>query len=150
MHSQPAADWGLPDPIRSADLYADVPLKRLGAWLVDSVLIAGLCLLAIPFTAFTAIFFLPALWLLVGLAYRILTLARRSATPGMRLMAIELRTHRGERFGLADAAVHTALYTLCMSLVFPQVLSIVAMLVTARGQSLPDLALGTAALNRTR
>ena len=142
--------WGLPDPEREAELYADVPVKRLLAWVVDSLLIAALTLLAIPFTAFTALFYLPALWLAVGLAYRILTLTRASATPGMRLVAIELRTHRGERFGLGEAAAHTALYTLSMSTILPQLVSIGLMLGTPRGQGLPDMLLGTAALNRRR
>jgi hypothetical protein len=66
----------------------------------------------------------------------------------MRLAAIEMRTHRGERFDLATAAVHTVIYSVAFSLVQQQVISIVLMLTTARRQGLPDLALGTAALNR--
>jgi len=141
---------GLPDPDREADAYGDIPGKRAVAWLIDSVLIAVLTLVAIPFTAFTAIFYMPLLWLVVGLAYRILTLAGGSATPGMRLMAIEFRTHAGQRFGLAEASIHTLLYTLCVSMVLPQLISIGTILTTPRRQSLPDLLLGTAALNRSR
>jgi uncharacterized RDD family membrane protein YckC len=140
----------LPDPDRDAAFYADVPAKRALAWIVDSILIAALTLVAIPFTAFTALFYLPVLWLAVGLAYRIVTLAGRSATPGMRLLGIEFRTHRGERFGLAEAALHTAIYSVCVSFVIPQIVSIVLMLTTPRGQGLPDLGLSTVALNRAR
>ena len=140
--------WGLPDPDLSPEFYADVPVKRLIAWGVDTILIALICVAIIPFTAFTALFFLPALFLVVGLVYRIATLAGRSATPGMRLMAIEFRTRDGRRFDLGTAAVHTVLYTLSVSFVFPQIVSVILMLTSARAQGLSDHFLGTAALNR--
>lgn len=149
MIPDPADLDALPHPEHDRALYADVPVKRLLAWVVDSLLIALLTAIAVPLTAFTALFFLPALWIGIGLVYRVLSLTGRSATPGMRLMGIELRTHRGERFGLADASVHTLLYSLCISMLLPQVLSIGLILGSARGQSLPDLALGSVALNRT-
>ena len=38
--------WGLPDPELSPDLYADVPLKRFLAWVVDFVVIAVLTAIA--------------------------------------------------------------------------------------------------------
>lgn len=139
---------GLPDPVYDAAFYADIPAKRLFAFLVDTVLIGLLTLLIVPFTAFTAVFYLPFLWLLVSLGYRIVTLAGGSATPGMRLAAIEMRTHRGERFDLATAAAHTVIYSVAFSMVLPQVISVILMLTTARRQGLPDLALGTVALNR--
>lgn len=149
-HAYPDPLWGLPDPDRDAAFYADVPLKRLVAWVLDSAMILLLCLVALPLTAFTALFFFPILWLAVGLGYRILTLSRHSATLGMRMMGIELRTHRGERFGAAEAMLHTLLYTVSVASVVPQIVSIGAMLATARGQGLPDLLLGTAAINRGR
>ncbi len=140
--------WGLPDPDGKPEFYADVPVKRLIAWAVDSILIALICAVIVPFTAFTALFFLPFLFLVVGLIYRIATLAGRSATPGMRLMAIEFRTFDGKRFDLGMAAVHTVLYTVSVSMVFPQIISIILMLTSARAQGLSDHFLGTAALNR--
>jgi uncharacterized RDD family membrane protein YckC len=140
----------LPDPVREAEFYADVPLKRGLAWLVDAILIALLVALAIPFTAFTALFYLPALWLVVGLAYRIVSIAKGSATPGMRLAGIEFRTHRGERFGAAEAALHTLIYSVCMAFFLPQIVSVVLMFVSPRAQGLADLALGSVAINRAR
>jgi len=112
------------------------------------VLILALTLLAVPFTAFTAIFFLPLLFLVISFAYRTVTLARGSATPGMRLVAIEFRTHRGARFDTTMAALHTGLYLLSTSFVLPQIISIILMLTGPRAQGLSDLVLGTAALNR--
>ncbi|MEM9247979.1 MAG: RDD family protein [Pseudomonadota bacterium] len=139
-----------PDPRRDAAFYANVPAKRLFAWVIDSIVILMLTLLVLPFTLFTALFFLPFLWLVLSFAYRTVTLSGRSATWGMRFMGIELRNVRGERFALGDAAAHTVLYTLAMAFVVPQIVSAVLMLSTERGQGLPDLALGSVALNARR
>ncbi|WP_231701020.1 RDD family protein [Aliiruegeria sabulilitoris] len=141
---------GLPDPDRNAEFYADIPVKRAVAWIVDALVVFLLTLLVLPFTAFTGLFFYPFLWLVVSFAYRVLTISGGSATLGMRLMSVELRTWRGERFGLGDAFMHTLLYSLCLSFLIPQLVSIGLMLTTARAQGLHDLALGTAAINRGR
>lgn len=146
----PAAYDALPDPDRQAEFYADVPVKRLVAWLIDSVLILGLCLVLLPFTVFTALFFFPLYYLVLGFAYRVVTLATGSATLGMRLMALEMRTARGERLDLPVAALHTLFYSLSLSLMVPQVISGVLMLTTARAQGLGDMVLGTVAMNRAR
>lgn len=140
--------WGLPDPDMKPEFYADIPTKRFFAWAVDTGLILLMCLLIIPFTAFTALFFLPFLYLVVGFLYRTVTLANRSATPGMRLMAMEFRTHDGNRLDLPMAILHTLGFTVSVSMVLPQVVSIVLMLTTPRAQGLTDMILGTAALNR--
>ena len=145
MHSD---DARLPDPDRQPEFYADIPVKRLIAWLIDVALVAVLCLLALPFTAFTGIFFFPLLMLAVGLAYRTLTIAARSSTWGMRLMAIELRDRRGERLDGGQALLHTVGYTISIAMPLLQVISVVLMLTGARRQGLTDLVLGTVMLNR--
>lgn len=140
--------WGLPDPHLHSEFYADVPAKRLVAFVVDTLLIVLLSVLVLPFTAFTGLFFFPLLMMVIGFAYRVVTLASGSATWGMRLMAIEMRARDGTRFDLGLAFVHTALFTVFFSMLLPQAASVVLMLTGARGQGLPDLLLGTAAVNR--
>ena len=140
--------WHIPDPETQAEFYADVPAKRLIAWIADTVLVAVICLLILPFTAFTGIFFFPLLMLIVGFAYRVVTLARGSATWGMRLVAIEFRTVSGARFDLGMAFLHTLGFTVSCAFFPLQVVSIVLMLTTARGQGLSDHVMGTVALNR--
>lgn len=142
--------WGLPDPDTQAEFYQSVPTKRLVAFVIDTIVIALITVVAIPFTAFTGLLFLPILAMVVGFAYRTVTLATGSATWGMRLTGIELRNARGERFDLMLAAAHTLLFSVFFSMFIPQVVSIVLMLTTARAQSLPDMILGTAAINRAR
>lgn len=140
--------WGLPDPHTSPEFYADVPLKRFIAWVVDAILIGILTAIAVPFTLFSGLFFLPLLFLMIGFLYRWFTITSASATPGMRLAAIEFRTAQGERFDSGAAFLHTLGYTLSVS-VFPlQLVSIVLMLISDRRQGLTDHVLGTAALNR--
>ncbi|MFC2967833.1 RDD family protein [Acidimangrovimonas pyrenivorans] len=139
---------GLPDPDLNAGFYDGVPAKRAIAWVVDTVLIVLVTALIVPFTAFTALFFLPLLFLTVGFLYRWVTLTTRSATWGMRLVAIEFRRFDGSRFDGATAFLHTLGFTVSVSMVLPQLVSIALMLTTARGQGLSDIVLGTAAINR--
>ena len=80
--------------------------------------------------------------------YRVITIANKSATWGMRLASIEFRNHRGERFTTGLAFVHTLAFYASISFVFPQVISIILMLTGARAQGLTDMVLGTAAINR--
>jgi uncharacterized RDD family membrane protein YckC len=127
--------------------YAGVPLKRGLAWVFDVVLIAILCTLVLPFTAFTGIFFFPFLMLVVGFIYRWATIAGGSSTWGMRMMGINLRDHEGMPLRGALALAHTFGYTISVAVPPLQLISIVMMLVTARGQGLTDHLLGTQAVN---
>ncbi|SMX42309.1 RDD family protein [Actibacterium lipolyticum] len=140
--------WGLPDPDIHADFYADVPFKRLIAWIVDTLVILLLTAVIVPFTAFTGLFFLPLLAAVVSFAYRTITMTGKSATWGMRLVAIEFRTRTGQRFDLGTAVMHTFLYSVFFSFLIPQVASIILILTGPRRQALHDLLLGTAAVNR--
>jgi len=139
---------GLPDPAREGDFYAGVSMKRLLAWVVDALLIFALCMIVLPFTAFTAVFFFPVLWLVVGFFYRWTTLAGGSATLGMRLMAIEIREQDGYRLTGTTALLHTLGYTVSVAAAPLQLISVLLMVVRGRGQGLTDMILGTAAINR--
>ncbi|MCV2880898.1 RDD family protein [Actibacterium sp. XHP0104] len=140
--------WGLPDPDLHAEFYDDVPTKRLIAFVVDTIVIVLLSLLVVPFTAFTGLFFFPLLMLMVGFVYRVATLTGRSATWGMRLAAIEFRDARGRRFDLSQAFWHTALFTFFFGTILLHLASVMLMLTGPRRQGLPDLLLGSAAVNR--
>lgn len=144
------SDTHLPDPDRQAEFYAGVPTKRALAWVIDTILIALITAVIVPFTVFTALFFLPLLYLFISFTYRVLTLAGGSATPGMRLMNVVMLTRNGERFDLATAFLHTLGYTLSIGTLLVQILSGFLMLTSARGQGLTDHILGTVAINRPR
>ena len=140
--------YAQPDPVSQSDFYADVPLKRFLAWMVDGVMILIISLIALPFTAFLGLLFFPILWLVMGFFYRWVTISNRSATLGMRLMAIEFRDVRGQRFDGGLAFLHTAIYSFAMGTFFLQVLSVALILITPRRQSLADMLLGSVVINR--
>jgi len=138
----------LPDPYDQPDFYASVPVKRLIAWIIDSVIIVTLSVMVVVLTAFVGLFIWPLLFLVIGFAYRVVTLANGSATFGMIFAGIELRGPDGARFDMPLALAHTAGYTLSFAFVILQVISVVMMLTGARGQGLTDAFLGTVAVNR--
>ena len=141
-------NWHLPNPDTQPEFYADVPVKRLVAVVVDMIVIIGLSLVIVPFTAFTGLFFFPLLVAAVGFSYRVVTIANGSATWGMRLTAIEFRDAGGARFDLTLAFLHTLGLTVSFALPLLQVISIVMMLTNERAQGLTDRVLGTVAINR--
>lgn len=141
-------DFTLPDPDMQPEFYSEVPTKRLIAWVVDMILIALACVVILPITAFTGIFFFPFLMLVIGFIYRVVTLATGSATWGMRFASIEFRDRTGSRFDLGTAFLHTLGYHVSLS-VFPlQILSIILMLTSSRAQGLTDHIIGSVAINK--
>ncbi|WP_133488734.1 RDD family protein [Aliiroseovarius marinus] len=147
-NSNGAGLWGLPDPDTQAEFYQDVTLKRLLAWVIDVALIVAICFVIGLLTFGIGFFLWGLVYLAVGFVYRTTALTNKSATLGMRLTAIELRRHDGQRFDRQTAALHTLGYYLSMSTAVLQMISIVMMFTTARGQGLGDMVLGTAAINR--
>jgi uncharacterized RDD family membrane protein YckC len=146
--ARPSDLHGLPDPVREPEFYAGVTVKRGFAWVIDSAVTLTFCLLVLPFTAFTALFWWPVLWLIVGFLYRWTTLSSGSATWGMRLMAIQIRDRDGSRLDPSVAFAHVLGYTVSVAVLPLQLASIAVMIALGRGQGLTDLALGTAAINR--
>ncbi|WP_299546231.1 RDD family protein [uncultured Tateyamaria sp.] len=138
----------LADPITQPQFYRDVAGKRFMAWIVDTVIIGLICALIVPFTAFLALFFWVGLYAVVGFMYRTITLAIGSGTWGMRLMAIEIRDSSGARLDLGQAFLHTLGYTISWAVVPLQLISIMLMATSNRGQGLTDIVMGSAALNR--
>ena len=138
----------LPDPVTQPGFYQDTPVKRGLAWVIDLVFVSILVVPAVVMTAFTALFFLPLLFLIVGFAYRVFTIASGSATWGMRLMSIELRNANGQRLDFTEAFLHTLGYSISVAFAPLQLISIVLMFTSERRQGLSDMVLGTAMLNR--
>lgn len=138
----------LPDPIRQPEFYASVPAKRLIAWIAD-VLAIFLITLALGVVTFTLAWFLfPLFYLATAFFYRWLSLAYGSATPGMRLMAIEIRDGAGQRLDQQTALLHTLGHLVSMAFALPMLISALMMALGPKGQGLHDLVLGTTAINR--
>ncbi len=138
----------LPDPERQPQFYDSVPAKRLFAWLVDSALTFAAAAVFVVLTGFVGLLIWPFLFFTLGFLYRSATLAAGSATWGMALAGIELRTSNGARLDGTQALWHTAGYSFSMAFPVLQVISIAMILTGPRGQGLTDHAMGIVALNR--
>jgi uncharacterized RDD family membrane protein YckC len=147
------ADRFVYDPIRDADLFDGVLSKRIVAFIIDAVMIVALM---IPAALLVGIFGLVTLgigWLLfsplfaiVALGYIALTLGGpRSATLGMQIAGVEMRTWSGQRMFPLLAILHAILFWVSVSVLTPLVLLVG--LFTARRQLLHDLLLGVVAVN---
>ncbi|MGB0439176.1 MAG: RDD family protein [Primorskyibacter sp.] len=138
----------LPDPNTQPGFYESVPIKRLLAWVIDTGVVLALIIPVIVLTLGLSLFVLPMVWLIVSFLYRWATIASKSSTWGMRMMSIELRDAHGQRLDGGLAFIHTLGYSLSMAFFIVQVVSIVLMVGSPRGQGVTDMALGTVMLNR--
>jgi len=137
----------LPDPAIQSEFYSGVPAKRFFAWLFDLIFVAALTAILATLPFFVGWFFLPVIFFVANIAYRIATISARSATWGMRLFNIELRNHEGQRFDGGQAIAHTALYLVANAFFLPQIISLFLMILSERGQGLHDMLLGSAMIN---
>ncbi|HTR12899.1 MAG TPA: RDD family protein [Roseiarcus sp.] len=102
-------------PMR-ADALAGVRTRRVLAvgfdFVIVSVMAALLWFALVFFTLGLALFFLPPLWPIVAFFYNGLTVSGANlATPGMRLMDLEMRMHdTGARVPFVNAAVQAVLF----------------------------------------
>jgi uncharacterized RDD family membrane protein YckC len=109
---------GIPDPDAVPAIYEAILPRRVMAYLIDLVCIGAIAAgIGIVFAVLWLLSFGllgPLLWFLFGLvplAYHTLQLAgRHSATVGMRLCDLELRSLTGERPGFFQALAQTALF----------------------------------------
>lgn len=141
-------DQRIPDPEFQPEFYADIPTKRLIAWLIDSVIVVLICVALLPLTAFVGVLFFSLMLLIVGFLYRIATIGNKSSTWGMRLVAIEFRTVDGRLFDQSMAFWHTVGLSMSFAFFPLQIISIIMMLTGQRAQGLSDNFLGTVAINR--
>ncbi len=141
------------DPETQPELFDGILSKRIVAFIIDAILIV---LLMVP--AALMIFILgiitigiawllyPALFAIVALGYVALTLGgRASATPGMGMVGVEMRTWNGQRMFPLLAIMHALIFWFSCGILTPLILLVG--LFTRRRQLLHDLLLGVVALN---
>jgi uncharacterized RDD family membrane protein YckC len=147
------ADRFVYDPQRDPELFDEILSKRIVAFVIDAVLIVALM---IPAALIVGIFGFVTLgigWLLfsplfaiVALGYIALTLGgRNSATVGMQIAGVEMRTWSGQRMFPLLAILHALIFWVSISVLTPFILLVG--LFTNRRQLLHDLLLGVVALN---
>lgn len=141
------------DPATQPELFDGVLSKRLVAFLIDAVLIVALMIPAALivlvlgiFTLGLAWFLYPALFAIVALGYVGFTLGgSNSATIGMRMSGLEMRTWSGAPMFFLLAVMHALVFWFSVGLLTPLILLIG--LFTRRRQLLHDLLLGTVVVN---
>lgn len=137
------------------EIYDGVAPKRLTAWFLDLAFTALLSApLVLPLMALGAILIfplilIPAIWCITSFVYRWATISNHSGTWGMRIMAIELRDISGQRLSSGMAFMHTLGSTLSFGTTVVQVVSMLMMVTTQKGQGLTDMVLGTTMINKT-
>ena len=146
--SMSMTDTQLPDPIAQSAFYDGVPTKRFLAWVVDIIIIALMSAVVATLPFFIGWFFYPLIFIGLSFIYRVVTIANRSATWGMRLFNIELRNREGQPLESSEAFLHSAAYMVASGFFLPQLISVVLMLISERKQGLHDFLCGTAAINK--
>jgi uncharacterized RDD family membrane protein YckC len=133
-------------------------MRRVFAFLIDLVVLSIPIVLAVIFIAVFGLITLGLGWLLFwlispmsivwALLYYGATLGGpHSATVGMRMMDLELRTWYGEPAYFVLGAAHALLFWVSMSFLTPLVL--IVGLLNGRKRLLHDIVLGTVVINRS-
>ena len=154
------SDGGVPphafDPYLQPELFRGVLTRRVFAFLIDLVVLAVPVILAVIFIFFFGIITLTFGWLLFGLIspaaiiwaivyYGASIGGPHSATIGMRMMDLELRTWYGAPGYFLLGAMHAVLFWVSTSFLTPLVLLIG--LFNGRRRLLHDIVLGTVVIN---
>jgi uncharacterized RDD family membrane protein YckC len=144
------------DPEVRPDLFRGVLSRRFFAFLIDLIVLSVPIILGVIVIALFGIVTLGLGWLLFWLVsplsviwavlyYGLSLGGPHSATVGMRVMDLELRTWTGERGYFLLGAAHAVLYWISVSLLTPFI--VLVGLFNRRRQLLHDLALGTVIVN---
>jgi uncharacterized RDD family membrane protein YckC len=142
-------DTPMPDPAAFPEVYEGVLWRRIAAYLIDLFCIG---VIAVGVWVVFAVLLLlsfgllgPLLWFLFGLiplAYHTLLLSGpRSATFGMRVFDLELRSVSGERPSFVQALIQTALFYVTVAMTCSLILLVA--LFNRRRRTLHDFLAGT-------
>ena len=144
------------DPATSPELFEGVPARRVIAFLIDFVIISVPIVLAAMFIFAFGLVTLGLGWALFWLLspgsviwallyYGTTFGGLRSATIGMRVMDIEMRTWYGAPTYFVLGAVHAIVFWLSVSFLSPLVLLVCFF--NSRRRLLHDMLLGTVVIN---
>jgi uncharacterized RDD family membrane protein YckC len=142
------------DPFTQPALFDGVIGKRMLAFLVDATIILALTLIAYVLVAVLGVFTLGLLWFFfglifpaVGLGYNAVTVGGpNSATIGMRMMGLTMRTWYGGKVTPLVAAFHALLFWFSLVIFCPILLWA---LFDSRKRCLHDILAGVVLINKT-
>jgi uncharacterized RDD family membrane protein YckC len=144
------------DPAANPELFDGVPARRIIAFLIDLFILAvpliflgifffaiGIFTLGIGFALYGLMPIISTIW---ALAYYVTTLGGpRSATIGMRVMDIEMRTWYGAPAYFVLGAVHAVAFWVSVSVLTPLIL--IVCFFNGRRRLLHDMVVGTIVIN---
>jgi len=144
------------DPAANPELFDGVPARRIIAFLIDLFILAvpliflgifffaiGIFTLGIGFALYGLMPIISTIW---ALAYYGTTLGGpRSATVGMRVMDIEMRTWYGAPAYFVLGSVHAVVFWITVSALTPLILLVC--LFNERRRCLHDMLVGTVVIN---
>ena len=144
------------DPREQPELFRGVLTRRVFAFLIDLVVLTVPVVLGYLFIAVFGIITLGLGWMLFWLAWPATVVwavvyygasigGPHSATLGMRVMDLELRTWYGAPGYFVLGAMHAVLFWVSISFLTPLVLLVG--LFNSRGRLLHDIVLGTVVIN---
>jgi uncharacterized RDD family membrane protein YckC len=144
------------DPLAQPELFRGVLTRRVFAFLIDLVVLTVPVVLGYLFIAVFGLITLGLGWMLFWLAWPATVVwavvyygasigGPHSATLGMRVMDLELRTWYGAPGYFVLGAMHAVLFWVSISFLTPLVLLVG--LFNSRGRLLHDIVLGTVVIN---
>ena len=144
------------DPVTQPELFRGVATRRVFAFLIDLVVLTVPVILGYLFIAVFGIITLGLGWMLFWLAWPATVIwavvyygasigGPHSATLGMRMMDLELRTWYGAPGYFVLGAMHAVLF--CVSISFLTPFVVLVGLFNGRRQLLHDIVLGTVVIN---
>ncbi|MEM9316914.1 MAG: RDD family protein [Pseudomonadota bacterium] len=146
---------GIPDPHTDPQFYENVPIRRLAAFVVDTIIIFAIWVVLIfvgsILSAVTLGLGAPLVALafsISGFAYRWLLVTQRSATLGMMLTGIEIRDAAGNKLNPTIGFVHTFAYYVTLFILPLAIIGWVLMASSAHRRAMHDTFLGTVVINR--
>lgn len=146
---------GIPDPRTDPQFYDGIVMRRLMAFLVDTVIIFLLWFVVIVlgflFTVLTVGLGAPLAMLffsMSGFLYRWLLLSQRSATLGMMMTGIEVRDARGEQVSPGMAFFHTVAFYMTILMLPLAIIGWLLMASSPHRRTLHDTITGAVVINR--
>lgn len=144
------------DPATNPELFDGVPARRVIAFVIDLLIISvpivflamiifavGIVTLGLGFALYGL---MPAVSVIWALAYYGMTLAHPcSATIGMRVMDLEMRTWYGAPAYFVLGAVHAIVFWITISVLTPLILAVCFF--NSRRRLLHDMLVGTVVIN---
>lgn len=157
--TQPRVEFGSTDtphaydPYAQPQLFSGVRTRRVFAFIIDLTIVLILTFVAYILLLVGGLLTFGLAWMLLGVAFPAIALiysavtfgSLASATLGMRMMGLEMRTWYGAPVYALLGAFHTLLYYFSISILTPLILLVP--LFNARKRCLHDYFCGTVIIN---